>query len=48
MENYKIDKKSKVLLWIFILSIVISIFFTYKRTMIDRDFYIVDENNKKI
>lgn len=36
------DKKSKVLLFIFFIALAISIVMTYKRTMIDRDFEVID------
>jgi hypothetical protein len=37
------DKKSKILIGIFILIIFVSIFFTYKRSFIDKNFEIVEE-----
>lgn len=37
------DKKSKVLIILFIITIFISIFFTYKRSFMDRDFLIIEE-----
>lgn len=37
------DKKSKLLLVILILSILTSIFFTYKRAFIDQNFTIIEE-----
>lgn len=37
------DKKSKVLIIIFIIAVFISIFFTYKRAFIDRNFEIIQE-----
>ncbi len=37
------DKKSKVLIILFIITILISVFFTYKRSFIDRNFLIIEE-----
>lgn len=37
------DKKSKVLIIIFIIAVFISIFFTYKRSFVDRNFLIIEE-----
>ena len=37
------DKKSKTLIIIFVITIFISIFLTYKRAFIDRNFKIVEE-----
>ena len=37
------DKKSKILIIIFIIAIFVSIFFVYKRSFIDRDFIIVEK-----
>jgi len=37
------DKKSKILIVIFVVVILVSIFFTYKRAFIDRNFTIVEE-----
>ena len=34
------DKKSKILISVFIVSIFVSIFFTYKRSFIDQNFVI--------
>ena len=32
------DKKSKILIFIFFASLLVSIFMTYKRTMVDKNF----------
>lgn len=36
------DKKSKVLLFIFFIALAISIVMTYKRTMIDRNYQTIE------
>jgi len=36
------DKKSKILITIFFISIIVSVVMTYKRTTVDKDFYIED------
>jgi len=36
------DKKSKILITIFFISLLLSVIMTYKRTMIDKNFYIED------
>lgn len=36
------DKKSKVLIIVFVVIILISIFFTYKRAFLDRNFEIIN------
>ncbi len=33
------DKKSKILIIIFFISLIASVIMTYKRTMVDKDFY---------
>ncbi len=40
------EKKSKILILVFVVIIFISIFFTYKRAFIDKNFIIIDETNK--
>ena len=37
------DKKSKVLIIIFIIIMLVSIFFTYKRSFLDQNFIIIKE-----
>ncbi len=39
------DKKSKVLILILILAILISLFFTYKRAFVDKHFKIIDSED---
>lgn len=41
------DKNSKILIVIFIVLIFVSIFFTYKRAFIDRDFIILEEETEE-
>ena len=41
--NDAMDKKSKILIAIFILIVLVSVFFTYKRSFIDRNFTITEE-----
>ena len=38
------DKKSKILIAIFCVAILVSILFTYKRSFLDRNFAIVEED----
>lgn len=40
------DKKSKVLIIVFIITIFVSIFFTYKRSFVDRNFLIIEEEEE--
>ena len=40
------DKKSKILVVAFIISILVSIFFTYKRSFIDHNFLIIEEETE--
>ena len=35
------DKKSKILITIFFISLLLSVIMTYKRTMIDKDFEVI-------
>lgn len=37
------DKKSKYLIIVFVVLILISIFFTYKRSFVDKNFEIISE-----
>jgi len=37
------EKKSKILITVFILAILISILFTYKRSFVDRNFILIEE-----
>jgi len=37
------DKKSKILVMFFVVFIFVSIFFTYKRAFLDKNFIIVEE-----
>lgn len=37
------DKKSKVLIGVFFVAILVSIFFTYQRSFVDRNFIIFEE-----
>lgn len=37
------DKKSKFLIVIFVIAIFVSVFFTYKRAFLDKNFTIVEE-----
>lgn len=39
------DRKSKILILIFIVGVFVSIFFTYKRSFLDRDFIIFEEQS---
>jgi len=41
MENHKVDKKTKILFVVFFILLAVSVFMTYKRTMIEKDFYVV-------
>ena len=41
------DKKSKILIVIFVLVIFVSIFFTYKRSFIDQNFIIPEEEDSE-
>lgn len=41
------DRKSKILIIVFIVAILVSIFFTYKRAFVDRNFIIVAEEAKE-
>ena len=36
------DKKSKILIAIFVVLVIVSIFLTYKRAFVDRDFDIIN------
>lgn len=38
----KMDKKSKILLLVFFVCLIISIFMTYNRTMIKKDFSVTE------
>ena len=40
------DKKSKILLVLFFALLIASVFFTYKRTMLDKDFYITNSSEE--
>ena len=42
------DRKSKILIIVFIILVVISIFFTYKRSFLDRDFIIFEEETEEV
>jgi len=42
------DKKNKFLLVAFLLLVILSIFLTYKRSFIDRDFEIIDSGSEEI
>ena len=42
----QVDKKSKILIVIFVVVILFSIFFTYKRAFIDRNFIVVPETTE--
>lgn len=42
------DRKSKILIIIFIVIILVSIFLTYKRSFVDHDFIIVEEEAEEI
>ena len=42
METYKIEKKSKILLFVFFVLLIVSIYMTYKRTIVDRDFDVIE------
>lgn len=42
-DNEDMDKNSKFLIVIFIIIVLTSIFFTYKRSFIDRNFVIEEE-----
>lgn len=42
------DKNSKILIVIFVVLIFVSIFFTYKRAFIDRDFIILEEAEEDV
>lgn len=41
-ENSIMDKKSKILIVVFIIIIFVSIFLTYKRAFIDKNFTVVE------
>jgi len=43
-HQIKVDKKSKILLTVLLVSLLASAFLTYKRTMIDRDFYVTENS----
>ncbi len=41
------DKKSKILIVIFVIAIFFSIFFTYKRAFVDRNFEIISSEEEE-
>lgn len=43
MDHKQMDKKSKILLWIFFVSIFISVYMTFERTVIDHDYPVTEE-----
>jgi len=42
MENYKVDKKTKILIWLMFLLFVFSVILTYERTVMSRDYEIIE------
>ena len=42
-----VDKKSKILILVFVLVILLSIFLTYKRSFVDQNFIIVEEEEEE-
>lgn len=42
------DKKSKILITVFIVVIIVSIFFTYKRSFVDKNFIIEESEEEEI
>jgi hypothetical protein len=38
------DKKSKIILYVFFISLIISVTMTYKRTMVDKNFEIINNS----
>ncbi len=45
--NAEVNKKSKILIAVFILAIFVSIFFTYKRSFVDKSFLIFEEETSE-
>jgi len=42
------DKKSKILVWLLLVSVLISVFLTYYRSFVSKDFIITEEETADI